>query len=52
MLRFYTLMFVAGEAKNLPSRSHGSVGSRDVFCTVNLDQEEIHRTNTVEKTLK
>ncbi|XP_037076220.1 ras GTPase-activating protein 3-like [Pollicipes pollicipes] len=40
-----------GEAKNLPSRSHGSVGSRDVFCTVNLDQEQIHRTNTVEKTL-
>ncbi|KAF0305369.1 Ras GTPase-activating protein 3 [Amphibalanus amphitrite] len=40
-----------GEAKNLPSRGHGSVGGRDVFCTVNLDQEEVHRTNTVEKTL-
>ena len=46
------LVYLSGEAKNLPSRGHGSVGSRDVFCTVNLDQEEVHRTNTVEKTLK
>ncbi|KAK6644718.1 hypothetical protein RUM43_000987 [Polyplax serrata] len=38
-----------GEAKNLPGR-HPS-GQRDVFCALTLDQEEIFRTTTVERTL-
>ncbi|XP_046990174.1 GTPase-activating protein isoform X1 [Schistocerca americana] len=40
-----------GEAKNLQCRSHGSVGQRDVYCTLTLDQEEIFRTTTIERTL-
>ncbi|KAF4519154.1 hypothetical protein B566_EDAN008216, partial [Ephemera danica] len=40
-----------GEAKNLPPRSHSQGGFRDVFCTLSLDQEEIYRTSTVERTL-
>ncbi|XP_069689652.1 ras GTPase-activating protein 3 isoform X2 [Periplaneta americana] len=40
-----------GEAKNLQSRSHGSVNQRDVYCTLSLDQEEIFRTTTIERTL-
>lgn len=40
-----------GDAKNLPARSHGSMDSRDTYCTVSLDQEEIFRTMTAEKTL-
>ncbi|TGZ42723.1 Uncharacterized protein DBV15_09497, partial [Temnothorax longispinosus] len=40
-----------GEAKNLQSRSHGSPGTRDVYCTLSLDQEEIFRTTTMERTL-
>jgi Ras GTPase-activating protein 3 len=45
-------MLFLGEAKNLPPRSHGPVGgARDVFCTLSLDQEEIYRTSTIEKTL-
>ncbi|XP_067014375.2 ras GTPase-activating protein 3 isoform X2 [Anabrus simplex] len=40
-----------GEAKNLQCRSHGSVGQRDVYCTLSLDQEEIFRTTTIERTL-
>ncbi|KAG1708492.1 Ras GTPase-activating protein 3 [Nymphon striatum] len=40
-----------GEAKNLPSRSHGSIGLRDVYCAINVNQEEIFRTSTVEKNL-
>ncbi|XP_026276924.1 GTPase-activating protein [Frankliniella occidentalis] len=40
-----------GEAKNLPSRSHGSINQRDVYCALSLDQEEIFRTETIEKTL-
>ncbi|KYN39175.1 Ras GTPase-activating protein 3, partial [Trachymyrmex septentrionalis] len=39
------------EAKNLQSRSHGSPGTRDVYCTLSLDQEEIFRTTTMERTL-
>ncbi|XP_022912697.1 GTPase-activating protein [Onthophagus taurus] len=39
-----------GAAKNLQCRSHTSV-QRDVYCTVSLDQEEIFRTSTIEKTL-
>lgn len=37
-----------GEAKNLQGRNGES---RDVYCTVALDQEEIMRTATVERTL-
>uniref|UniRef100_A0A023F326 Putative ras gtpase-activating protein n=1 Tax=Triatoma infestans TaxID=30076 RepID=A0A023F326_TRIIF len=40
-----------GEAKNLPMRSHGSVSERDVYCALSLDQEEIFRTSTIDKTL-
>ncbi|XP_011349095.1 ras GTPase-activating protein 3 isoform X2 [Ooceraea biroi] len=40
-----------GEAKNLQSRSHGSPGIRDVYCALSLDQEEIFRTTTMERTL-
>ncbi|XP_020290837.1 GTPase-activating protein isoform X2 [Pseudomyrmex gracilis] len=40
-----------GEAKNLQSRSHGSPGARDVYCALSLDQEEIFRTTTMERTL-
>nr|XP_050866902.1 ras GTPase-activating protein 3 isoform X3 [Vespula vulgaris] len=39
------------EAKNLQSRSHGSPGTRDVYCALSLDQEEIFRTTTMERTL-
>ncbi|KAB0798318.1 hypothetical protein PPYR_09311 [Photinus pyralis] len=40
-----------GEAKNLLCRNHGSTPHRDVYCTLSLDQEEIFRTSTIEKTL-
>lgn len=49
-----------GEAKNLLGRngnncggssSSGSKENRDVYCTVALDQEEICRTPTIERTL-
>ncbi|KAL1132148.1 hypothetical protein AAG570_010105, partial [Ranatra chinensis] len=40
-----------GEAKNLPSRSHGSITDRDVYCALSLDQEEIFRTSTINRTL-
>ncbi|XP_043591910.1 ras GTPase-activating protein 3 isoform X2 [Bombus pyrosoma] len=40
-----------GEVKNLQSRSHGSPGARDVYCVLSLDQEEIFRTTTMERTL-
>lgn len=40
-----------GEAKNLPIRSHGSVAERDVYCSLSLDQEEIFRTSTIDRTL-
>lgn len=43
-----------GEAKNLQGRNNtnGSTASgRDVYCTVALDQEEISRTPTIERTL-
>lgn len=41
-----------GEVKNLQSRNHGSPGARDVYCVLSLDQEEIFRTTTMERTLK
>ncbi|XP_034947168.1 ras GTPase-activating protein 3 [Chelonus insularis] len=40
-----------GEVKNLLSRGHGSPGTRDVYCALSLDQEEIFRTSTIERTL-
>ncbi|KAK0163577.1 hypothetical protein PV327_007245 [Microctonus hyperodae] len=40
-----------GEVKNLLSRGHGSPGTRDVYCALSLDQEEIFRTTTMERTL-
>ncbi|KAK8400325.1 hypothetical protein O3P69_003195 [Scylla paramamosain] len=40
-----------GEAKNLILRNHGSGGQRDVYCCISLDQEEIFRSATAEKTL-
>ena len=43
-------MFLA-EVKNLQSRNNGPNGTRDVYCTVALDQEEISRTQTIERTL-
>ena len=43
---------ITGEAKNLVPRNHGSVGVRDVYCALSLDQEEIFRSATVEKTLE
>ncbi|KAI1285888.1 Ras GTPase-activating protein 3 [Halotydeus destructor] len=38
-----------GEAKNLSPRN-GS-GVRDIYCTINLDREEIFRTSVADKTL-
>ncbi|XP_046393284.1 GTPase-activating protein isoform X1 [Ischnura elegans] len=46
-----SLKIKIGEAKNLPPRSHGSVGQREVYCTLSLDQEEIFRTTTSERSL-
>ncbi|KAG8505443.1 Ras GTPase-activating protein 3 [Galemys pyrenaicus] len=40
----------AGEAKNLPT-CPGPSKMRGCYCTVNLDQEEVFRTQTVEKSL-
>ncbi|KAL3282183.1 hypothetical protein HHI36_005377 [Cryptolaemus montrouzieri] len=40
-----------GEAKNLQARTHGSSSQRDIYCTLSLDQEEIFRTSTIEKSL-
>ncbi|MPC27319.1 Ras GTPase-activating protein 3 [Portunus trituberculatus] len=39
-----------GEAKNLIQRNHGSGGQRDVYCRISLDQEQIFRSATAEKT--
>lgn len=40
-----------GEVKNLPGRSHGAPTHRDPYCVLSLDQEEIFRTSTMERTL-
>ncbi|EFA04666.1 GTPase-activating protein isoform X1 [Tribolium castaneum] len=40
-----------GEAKQLQPRSNLSSVARDVYCILSLDQEEIYRTKTAEKTL-
>ncbi|KTF91605.1 hypothetical protein cypCar_00018978 [Cyprinus carpio] len=39
-----------GEAKNIPPYP-GPNKMRDCYCTVNLDQEEVFRTKTIEKSL-
>lgn len=51
---FACIFFSVGQAKNLTSRTNscGTVGIRDVYCTIALDQEEICRTPTIEKTLE
>ncbi|XP_078694810.1 ras GTPase-activating protein 3-like isoform X2 [Branchiostoma floridae x Branchiostoma belcheri] len=43
-----TLRVKIGEGKNFGA-STGPVGTRDTFCTVSLDQEEVVRTKTVER---
>ncbi|XP_023955040.2 GTPase-activating protein [Bicyclus anynana] len=40
-----------GEAKNLPARNNGAACYRDIYCVLSLDQEEIFRTSTMERTL-
>ncbi|CAG9576019.1 unnamed protein product [Danaus chrysippus] len=40
-----------GEAKNLPARNNGAASHRDIYCVLSLDQEEIFRTSTMERTL-
>ncbi|XP_047514528.1 GTPase-activating protein isoform X2 [Pieris napi] len=40
-----------GEAKNLPGRNNGAACARDIYCVLSLDQEEIFRTSTIERTL-
>jgi hypothetical protein len=46
------LIFVpTGEAKNLLPYL-GPNKMRDCFCTINLDQEEVYRTQVVEKSLR
>ena len=40
----------SGEAKNLPARKEPRY-SRNCYCVVTLDQEEVFRTSTVEKSL-
>lgn len=51
-LSHFNLRYIA-EAKKLLGRTNscGTVGNRDVYCTVALDQEEICRTPTIERTL-
>ncbi|XP_041974555.1 GTPase-activating protein [Aricia agestis] len=39
-----------GEAKQLPARN-GAACQRDIYCVLSLDQEEIFRTSTMERTL-
>ncbi|KAG8237572.1 hypothetical protein J437_LFUL003296 [Ladona fulva] len=46
-----SLKIKIGEAKNIPPRNHGSVGQREIYCTLSLDQEEIFRTSTSERSL-
>ena len=42
---------ITGEVKNLPP-THDLRSGRDVYVVAALDQEEIFRTATVERTLK
>ncbi|XP_037384555.1 ras GTPase-activating protein 3 isoform X2 [Talpa occidentalis] len=47
---FQSVRVKIGEAKNLPT-CPGPSKMRGCYCTVNLDQEEVFRTQTVEKSL-
>ncbi|XP_026971540.1 ras GTPase-activating protein 3 isoform X1 [Globicephala melas] len=47
---FQSVKIKIGEAKNLPTYP-GPNKMRDCYCTVNLDQEEVFRTQIVEKSL-
>ncbi|CAK1548379.1 unnamed protein product [Leptosia nina] len=40
-----------GEAKQLPARNNGAACTRDIYCVLSLDQEEIFRTSTIERSL-
>ncbi|KAI7811422.1 putative ras GTPase-activating protein 3, partial [Triplophysa rosa] len=47
---FQSVKIKIGEAKNIPPYL-GPNKMRDCYCTVNLDQEEVFRTKTIEKSL-
>ncbi|XP_052435275.1 ras GTPase-activating protein 3 isoform X2 [Carassius gibelio] len=47
---FQSVKIKIGEAKNIPPYP-GPNKMRDCYCTVNLDQEEVFRTKTIEKSL-
>uniref|UniRef100_A0A8C1NH45 RAS p21 protein activator 3 n=1 Tax=Cyprinus carpio TaxID=7962 RepID=A0A8C1NH45_CYPCA len=47
---FQSVKIKIGEAKNIPPYP-GPNKMRDCYCTVNLDQEEVFRTKTLEKSL-
>ncbi|XP_056595045.1 ras GTPase-activating protein 3 [Triplophysa dalaica] len=47
---FQSVKIKIGEAKNIPPYP-GPNKMRDCYCTVNLDQEEVFRTKTMEKSL-
>ncbi|XP_050973068.1 ras GTPase-activating protein 3 isoform X1 [Labeo rohita] len=47
---FQSVKIKIGEAKNIPQYP-GPNKMRDCYCTVNLDQEEVFRTKTIEKSL-
>ncbi|XP_051557990.1 ras GTPase-activating protein 3-like isoform X1 [Myxocyprinus asiaticus] len=47
---FQSVKIKIGEAKNVPPYP-GPNKMRDCYCTVNLDQEEVFRTKTIEKSL-
>ena len=50
-IMFWLIIFAAlGEVKCLVAQPSGR--PRDVYVSVTLDQEEIYRTSTMEKTLK
>lgn len=46
-----SIFVLIGEAKNLLPYL-GPNKMRDCFCTINLDQEEVYRTQVVEKSLR
>lgn len=42
----FSLVIFSGEAKNIAKKTSSTSNTRDVYCTVALDQEEICRTQT------
>ena len=46
------ILIITGEVKNLPPTHDLRRSGRDVYVVAALDQEEIFRTATVERTLK